>query len=89
MEPARSRDSNADVDRPGVTMPLPASFAGNEGDLKGLVEGVGFEVIGSRFPALEAELAGENRDGTVPARDRRGVVCVVLSAGGMKSGNPS
>lgn len=73
-------------------MPLPASFAVSEGDLKGLVEGVGFEDIGNRdipLPPPELELAGENRDGTVPARDRRGVVCAVLSAGGIKSGNPS
>ena len=75
-----------------MTLLLPASLAVNEGDRKGLVEGVGLEVFGSEDePPLApgAELAGENLDGTVPARDLRGVFWLLLSEGGMKSGKPS
>lgn len=75
-----------------MELPEPASRAASEGDLKGLVEGVGLEVLGNKdVPLLApgAELAGENLEGTVPARDLLGVVCVLLSAGGIKSGNPS
>lgn len=60
----------------GVTLPLPASLAVNEGDRKGLVEGVGLEVLGKKDETLVApgaEPAGENLEGTVPARDLRGV----------------
>ena len=75
-----------------MELPELASRAVSEGDLKGLVEGVGREVLGNNeVPLLApaAELAGENLEGTVPARDLRGVVWVLLSAGGMKSGKPS
>ena len=63
-----------------------------DGDLKGLVDGVVLEVLGSKEdPPLDmaAVLAGENLEGTVPALDLLGVFCELLSDGGMKSGNPS
>ncbi len=63
----------------------------NEDDLKGLVDGVGLEVFETNdwLPPRPGGAAGENLEGTVPARALRGVPCVVLSGGGMKSGNPS
>ena len=64
----------------------------NEDDLKGLVDGVGLEVFGTNDGLLPKPggAAGENLEGTVPARALRGAgPCVELSEGGMKSGNPS
>ena len=60
-------------------------------DLKGLVDGVGLEVFGTKdwVPQRPGGAAGENLDGTVPARARRAGLCVVVSGGGMKSGKPS
>lgn len=92
MEPARSRDRSADV-RAADALPLPASLAFNEGDLNGLVEGVGLEVFGNGDAPLlgPGPELGENLEGTVPARDRplRGVNGWLASSGGMKSGKPS
>ena len=63
----------------------------NEDDLKGLVDGVGLEVFDTNDWLLPKPggAAGENLEGTVPARALRGAPCVVLSGGGIKSGNPS
>lgn len=62
-----------------------------EDDLNGLVDGVGLEVFGRNDGLLlkPGGAAGENLDGTVPARALRAGLWVVLSAGGIKSGNPS
>lgn len=86
MDPALRRDSNADVELPGIPLEFPTSL------VNGLVDGVGLEVFGSSDckPAMLRLLApGENLEGTVPARTRRGGLCMLVSAGGMKSGNPS
>ena len=60
-------------------------------DLKGLVEGVGLDVLDCEgvMPPNPGGAAGENRDGTVPARGRRVALWVVVSEGGRKSGKPS
>lgn len=91
MDPALSRDKSAEVELPVVEFEFPASAPTNEDDLKGLVEGVGLEVFGTNegLPPRPGGAAGENLEGTVPARALRGGPCVVLSEGGMKSGNPS
>lgn len=74
----------------------PTSLELKVDDLKGLVEGVGLELFvgnGAGIFAPKAAApgpAGENLDGTVPARSRlRAGFCPLLSGGGMKSGNPS
>ena len=57
--------------------PKPVFSVGVPGlGLKGLVEGVGREVLGSREDGINPPDAveGENRDGNVPARVRRVVV---------------
>ena len=46
MEPALKRDRSAEVELPIAAAPLPESFTKVEGDLKGLVDGVGLEVFG-------------------------------------------
>ena len=64
----------------------------NEDDLKGLVDGVGLEVLGRKDGLLPnpGGATGENLDGTVPARARRRGLCAVFSDGGVvKSGKPS
>lgn len=84
IEPALSRDNSADVG-------LFGSDPTNDDDRKGLVEGVGLEVFDG-FDAVAPRpggVAGENLDGTVPARGLRDVGCVVASAGPRKSGKPS
>ena len=52
---------------------LPASLPIAEGDLNGLVDGVGLEVFGKEdwFPLRPGGAAGENLEGTVPARALR------------------
>ena len=60
---------------------------------KGLVDGVGRDVLGSSdggpLAAAKASL-GENREGTVPARALRVLGCALVSDdGGTKSGKPS
>lgn len=74
----------------------PTSLELKVDDLKGLVEGVGLELFvgnGAGLFVLKAAApgpAGENLDGTVPARSLlRARFCPLLSGGGMKSGNPS
>lgn len=74
----------------------PTSLELKVDDLKGLVEGVGLELFvgnGAGLFVLKAAApgpAGENLDGTVPARSLfRAGFCPLLSGGGMKSGNPS
>ena len=87
MEPARSLESSVDA----FERSLGASRPG-EGDLKGVCDGLGREVLeasaGMPSKALPAVL-GENLDGNVPARARR--VCGRLSGVGSwaKSGKPS
>ena len=70
---------------------FPLSAPTSEDDLKGLVDGVGLEVFGTNdwLPPRPGGAAGENLEGTVPARALRGGACAVLSGGGIKSGNPS
>ncbi len=92
MEPARSRDNNAEVVFPGRTFIFETSLDSNGDELKGLVDGVGLDVFGRNdwrliMPGLLAP--GENFEGTVPALTRRWGPCVEFSGGGMKSGNPS
>ena len=72
---------------PGV----PTSPPIRDDDLNGLVDGVGREVLGKKdwAPPRPGGAAGENREGTVPARARRAGLCVVFSVGGIKSGKPS
>lgn len=73
----------------------PTSLEPKVDDLKGLVEGVGLELFvgngaGTFVPRAAPGPAGENLDGTVPARSRlRAGFCPLLSGGGIKSGNPS
>lgn len=91
MDPARNRDSNAEVEFPGRIPALPISLDSND-VLNGLVDGVGLDVFGRKdcrliMPGLLGP--GENLEGTVPALTRRWGPCVELSGGGMKSGKPS
>ena len=76
---------------PTEELKLPPSAPTNEDDLKGLVDGVGLEVFDTKdgLTPRPGGPAGENLDGTVPARALRGGPCVMFSEGGMKSGNPS
>jgi hypothetical protein len=87
IEPARSLERRLDEFEA-----LSSAVRFGEGDLKGLCEGVGLEVLDDRAARPCNPLAappGENRDGTVPARARR--LCGRPSAGGngAKSGKPS
>ena len=84
IEPALNLDSKADVE-------LLESVPKKEEDLKGLVEGVGLELLDWADGVLPRPggAAGENLEGTVPARGRRIEFWVVASEGGRKSGNPS
>ena len=78
-----------DVESTGDVARLPLSRGFIDDGLKGLVEGVGREDLGSSdWVAPPIAPLGENLDGRVPARVLRGL-CVVFSAGGMKSGKPS
>lgn len=60
-------------------------------DRNGLADGVGLEVFGTDdwLTFKPGGAAGENLDGTVPARALRAGFCVVASEGGIKSGKPS
>jgi hypothetical protein len=95
IEPARRRESSADlaaafVDPRALKLELSVGVPGP--GLKGLVEGVGRELLGSREvpdmrPGGAAE--GEKREGRVPARARRpeaGAACVVSGMALLKSG---
>ena len=61
--------------------------------LKGLVDGVGRDVLGSSDGGALAAAKpspGANREGTVPARALRVLGCALVSTdGGTKSGKPS
>ncbi len=60
-------------------------------DLKGVVAGVGLELLfcdSAGLVKVEPPFGG-NLEGTVPARARRVGLSIVLSEGGRKSGNPS
>lgn len=64
----------------------------NVEDLKGVVVGVGLELLFCESPGLvkaDPAVIGGNREGTVPARARRVGLNRLLSEGGIKSGNPS
>lgn len=90
MEPALRRCKSADVELPSAEFGV-ASIPLRVDDLKGLVDGVGREVLGRNdwAPLKPGGAAGENLEGTVPARARRAGLCAVFSAGGIKSGKPS
>jgi hypothetical protein len=92
IDPALRRDRSAEVELPRAEFTVPASLPIKDDDLNGLVDGVGLEVLGEKdwLPPRPGGAAGENLEGTVPARARRAGLCVVLSdGGGMKSGKPS
>ena len=75
---------------PDAVPDFTGSAEGNEFVLKGLVDGVGLEVLGSKDGGLLPTTSpGENLEGTVPARALRDEFGVLPSAGGIKSGNPS
>ena len=94
-DPALRRDSKVEVD--GVEAEdldsRPLSVGVVKFGRKGLVEGVGRDVLGMRkdgetFPPTP--FPGEKREGTVPARARRcWVPCASSSLGGTRSGKPS
>ena len=100
MEPALRRESRAEVSRGVRTVGLfevlfvPESFISvgvKTEDLKGLVAGVGLELLGWDSAGLDkpdAPPAG-NLEGTVPARALRVGLSRLFSPGGMKSGKPS
>jgi hypothetical protein len=103
-DPARSRESRAEVEGEALKGLAPSSPLGEAADKgrKGLVDGVGLEVLdiadcgGGR---LDSMTPGGKRDGTVPALALRVVGCEpsciglenpgLSSDGGMKSGKPS
>jgi hypothetical protein len=90
IDPARKRDSNAALLAELESWMSPRF---GDGDLNGLGEGVGRDVLaineGNPVIPLPAAPPGENRDGTVPARAR--LACGRLSGVGrcVKSGKPS
>ena len=98
IEPALRRDNKADVSLGVSTVGLvallvPTSFSvgAKTVDLKGLVAGVGLELLVWDSAGLvrpEAVPPG-NLEGTVPARALRVGLKRLLSAGGAKSGKPS
>jgi hypothetical protein len=91
MEPARNLDSSAALLALACSASPPRL---GEGDLKGLGDGVGrdvlFAMMVGRGPSPLLAPPGEKRDGTVPARARL-VGCGRLSGVGrcVKSGKPS
>ena len=94
IEPARKRESNVDVELGTKGLLSPVSLENKDDDLNGLAEGVGLEVLGGSdaglmVPEEAPASAGENLEGTVPARARRAGLWELLSDGGIKSGNPS
>ena len=74
IDPARNLDNNAALPEL-FGGPLFDGSAGDPGGLKGLVEGVGLEVLDKRDACCTliplTVPTGENLDGTVPARARR------------------
>ena len=101
IEPALNRDSKADVSLGVRTVGVLAELLNpgpllslelNVDDLKGVVAGVGLELLFCDSAGLvkaDPGLLGGNLDGTVPALARRVGLKRVFSEGGMKSGNPS
>src|SRR5256885_8514549 len=92
IDPARSLDRRAAL----LALfggPLFDISAGVEPVLKGLVDGVGRDVLErsdcccTLTPLIVP--TGENLDGTVPARVRRDGLARLISEGGTRSGNPS
>lgn len=91
IDPARSLDNKAALPEL-VGGPLFDSSEGDEGGLKGLVDGVGRDVLDRRACWTLTPLTvptGENLDGTVPALARRDGLVKLISDGGTRSGNPS
>lgn len=98
IEPALRRDSKADVslgvNTVGLVVLVPTSLfsvGAKTVDLKGLVAGVGLELLvwdNAGLVRPEAVPPG-NLEGTVPARALRVGLKRLLSAGGAKSGKPS
>lgn len=94
MDPALRRCNSAEVSRGVKTIGLlfdPDSFVSvgvNAEDLKGLVAGVGLELLVWEGAGLVKPPAG-NLEGTVPARALRVGLKRLFSPGGIKSGKPS
>lgn len=97
MEPARIR---AGIDElplspaTGGLAPVSIPETPDPGGRKGLVEGLGRDVLDRRgwwaLNPLWFPPGGGNLDGTVPARARRaGLLMIELSEAGTRSGNPS
>ena len=91
IEPALSLDNRAAL-LELFGGPLLGASTGVEEGLKGLVEGVGREVLERSDCWTLTPLivpTGENLDGTVPARVRRDGLVRFVSEGAVRSGNPS
>lgn len=93
IDPARNLDNKAELLALDALISPISPIEDGEGDLNGLGDGVGREVLATsvgRAPIPFVTPPGENRDGTVPARARL-VVDGRLSGVGRwaKSGNPS
>ena len=86
MEPARSLESRVDEPEGSLGESRPG-----EGDLKGVCDGLGRDVLEASvgMPSMGLPAPGENLEGNVPARARR--VCGRVSGVGSwaKSGKPS
>lgn len=92
MLPARSLDSKVELPDGDVPAALKASSAAEvELGLKGLVDGVGREVLEARLwdGIVPMVPTGEIRDGNVPARPRRAGLLTPVSVRGTRSGKPS
>lgn len=89
--PARSRDKRADVPEGAGALLKAFSEAKVEPGRKGLVEGVGRDVLDVRRATLGAlfETVGEILDGKVPALPLRAGLFIPVSVKGTRSGNPS
>lgn len=87
MEPARRRDSKADGLFDGSVGSRPG-----DGDLKGLCDGEGLDVLNANAGMLSKPLAGpvvDSREGKVPARARRVEMGESWEESWVKSGKPS
>ena len=90
IEPARRRESNAafalELDRDRLR---PLSVAVVDAGLNGLVDGIGRADLVKKLccESSTCGAAGENLEGTVPARARLGEL--ISGGGGTRSGNPS
>lgn len=91
IDPARSLESKAAL-LELFGGPLFDISADSEVGLKGLVDGVGRDVLDKSDCCTMTPLivpTGENLDGTVPARVRREGLATLISEGGTRSGKPS